>query len=344
MRIGWRSYEPGLCGDDMGNTKVGSGAWTRYIWNVLRKAGHTPVWVEPRRTLVKANKHADAQSFFDTHITYSPQTPHHVESIYDIDDIIELDTCFFYYRWPMPFKPERQYAYLVQQYLFKLFAEARVPFIVFDGDMMLTDDAYAEIVECGGQVVAPHIFPKNGVKTLFFPNPYKGMQLPLPLFREKKMTYVGNDYGRFDQACSYFSAASTSFKVEVYGDWIEKRGEDFLSQKLPYVEFKGRLSQDKIPDVMSSSQWTVHLFKPEYGSVGHVTMRWVEAAMFGCAAIIPREFANVPNLVGYSTPEVITSIMQSRSLYKAALESQREFVIDKFTDMAWIAAFEMLHG
>lgn len=332
--IGWHSWSPGLTDPtSKGSTTSGDSAWISYLWKELEKLGHKIFWLGIGKP---------------SHITKLERK--------SFDDFQQLDLMIMYYRWPMPENSERQSEYETQQALMRRCKLADMPFIVLDGDHMITTQDALSILSQGGHICAPELAPYRKrlyVRSLMFPNPYE-LKTPsvMPSDRENIAMYVGNNYGRYQQTVSFLRPISRRFKVSVYGNWLEyspnRETEDKIKDDMPLVNFRGRLDQRSIIERLAIAKFTIHLCKPSYEEVGFCTMRWAEAAAAGTPAFVPSGFPDPDGDIiigprvdnGYDVLRQIDLMTLGSDnlenlLFDKTMRHQQEFVKEYFTAVKW---------
>lgn len=261
--VGIHAWEPGLQGNM--KTSAGGGIWFRCVLDTLANYGHTVVWLG------------------------KPPAP----KLTQLGKVQDCDIVFFGWRWNMPNYPERQEAYRRQNIAIGLCDKFNIPFVAHDEDYKMTDYAISRVMQLGGVVARPELYPDFGIARLMFPLPYE-LQ-PLNHSYNADLVYVGNNYNRYDQAVDFLEKfAKASKRVHVYGNWLEQNPEREAPEKVvadfPHVQFKGRLPQNEIINVVKKSRTTVHLCKKEYGDHGFLAPRWAEAAAAGTPAFVPATF------------------------------------------------------
>lgn len=270
LKIGWSAWEPAL---SEGNKKTsgGGGEWTSYLFSKFKEAGHEVAWLQP---------------------TALPTGTVQI-------DIEKCDVIVACWRWPMPDRSERQLAYRTQQDILGTALSLGIPIIIHDEDHKLPSDV-TDYLSLAGHVfiTAPELKPLPWrYKPLIFPNPYCEMpfyrQLTFPVGRDHDLVYIGNNYERFEQASRLIGELPPCVDTVVYGNWLEPNPERESPRKVmtnfKNTRFMGRLEQDRILQELGNALFTVHLFKPSYGPVGFMTIRWAEAVAAKTVALIPDE-------------------------------------------------------
>lgn len=265
--IGWHCYEPGLQNPGA-LTSAGGAKWTSFLFKKLKDEGHTVVWLgdglAPENTIQGKVK--------DCQVLVLP------------------------WRWSMPDYPERERAYSRQFSILDTAEMYHIPVLVHDEDYKISDADAKFLKRIKAKIARPELYPQRGVISLIFPNPYIGpaAQLPLPGMPKIDLTYVGNNYERYEQAKTFIQKFSFKYRVAMYGNWLEQSANRETPERVhtdfPNVYFGGRLAQQKVIDVLQKSVTTIHLFKPEYEHAGFVTIRWAEANAAGCPAFVPSTF------------------------------------------------------
>ena len=325
--IGWFAWEPGLFGNT--TTSAGGAAWTAYLFERFVENGHHVIWL-PDTSLVPQNSRAGS--------------------------IGDCDIVFFCWRWQMPEKPERHQMYLDQLSMVSSASRLGIPIVVHDEDHKISYEDRRTLDFYGATIARPELFPEYGVKSLIFPNPYEFKQPHLPFATTTDLVYVGNNYERYIQTRQFLRPFSSSYKVTLYGNWLEPSSERESPEKVladfPRVEFPGRLPQEKIIDTLWNANSTIHLFRPSYARNGFITIRWAEAAAAGIPAFVPWEMAlpedieqkltNAGLLVEDGDTMVRNYAAMTPMKWVRALEVQRKFVREYMTAIPWLELVDQL--
>lgn len=269
MNILWHTWEPGLTGNH--STSGGGGVWTQHLFDAFNKAGHQIEWFT-----------ADAPMIGEQ---WEPAMP--------------IDVAIFCWRWAFPDIEKfetRNIAYKRQIKLIDWCVNHKIPFMVHDQDLKLSEFERTWIEWNNGLIAIPAFFPRKRETMLHYPNPYQYMSIDSCLLEDNDtLIYVGNNYERMEQTVRLLSFPSLSANVAVYGNWMEPGGPERSSPRevklmLPHVNFMGRLSQTNVIETLHGANATFMLHKPEYGPLGFTTIRWAETAAAGILPIIPDEF------------------------------------------------------
>lgn len=332
------TFEPGLFGDEALATKFGGTRWLLEVVRFLESEGHEVNFAFPHR------------SYFDgdlilSHDRIEKMTPNKMPIVTSKSDILDHDVALFYYRWPMPDRPERQYAYACQQLVFEWYDEANKPYIVFDGDHMITEQVAMMILKGSGKIAAPEIRPlRSYIRTLMYPNINYAQRSDVP--RDNSIVYVGNDYGRRAQTIEFMNPLTKAYDVKIFGNWGTTDEQHSRNKaEMPDVQFMGPVDSDQVIPELTKALWTVHLMKPSYVDSGFCTFRWVEAIMARTPAFVPARFPFpyeyvLPNsrdwktLFGY-VKNGEDALTIGNDLRDVIFTNQRAFVEQRFHVESW---------
>lgn len=326
MKIGWSTWEPGLVSGTP--TSAGGAAWTRFLFNQFKIAGHNILMLQGA-------------------------TPTGTEKLEDEYGLVDLDIAFFCWRWSMPEYPDREHAYRMQMRLIKLLSDYDVPIVVHDQDHKISREDREFLLECGALITAPQfgLTGDNWVhNSLFFPNPYGPAQPRFGGLEVSDLTYVGNNYERFDQTVLFIAPFSTRHRVDFWGNWLEagpnREPKEEVIGRLPGVNFHGRARQDDVIAILSRSNSTIHLAKESYLDAGFLTIRWAEAVTAGIPAFIPAGMElpqkyvkrfNEFGLIVEDGEQMVEAFSQMRELntWNEAMNAQRDLVSEYMTTQRW---------
>lgn len=335
--IGIHGWEPALT-TGVTTASSGAGAWLRYLITSYLEAGHDVVWVSD---LEEKNSVCETVSC-------------------DLASQI-CDVVIVMWRWAMPLYPARNYLYEEQMRLIAYCINRGTRVVVHDQDHLISPEDLAYLSNNDIHIYAPELAKRPGVTRLMFPNPHL-ITDPFSISDWQKrvdLTYVGNNYGRFDQTTRFLSSRhgmNSHVNIEVYGNWLEPHPEreapEVVKAEMPNVKFMGRLPQTELIDKLSEAYFTIHLFKKSYGPTGFVTMRWAEAAAAGTLAFVPTDFFlpyewedlfNKSGLIVNDARELVTRMAHfssagavSRGWYQSALRLQANFVRTYMTLEPWM--------
>lgn len=296
MNISFHTFEPSLFGDTKMAAKTGGSLWIPTLLNYLGSRGH-----DVRFPFLDRDQMPPSVASFITDAQIESIKPTRIELIKTRADLLKLtEVGLFYWRWPMLDRPERHFTYMMQQFIISLYEENKIPYIVFDGDHMLTNDDAKRLISGFGRIAAPELQPiRPYVRSLMYPNvdtdhDYWGDQ------RDNTVVYVGNDYGRRQQTIDFLNPLSERYEVKVFGNWGTTEPQHKANKTdMPNVKFMGPLDGSLVIPELAKAKWTVHLMKPSYMDVGFCTFRWVEACLAGVPAFVPKRFpfAYDPDLI-----------------------------------------------
>lgn len=334
MKIGWNTWEPGLITKTQ--TSAGGAAWTNFLFRRLRQAGHEIVMLQG-------------------------EAPIGTTKINEPYGIHELDVAVFCWRWSMPDYAEREEAYKRQWKLIELMDIQGVPILVHDQDHKISTKDRVTLHEVHATITAPQFFASPGSayeidKSLFFPNPYAPPALRFGGLEASDLTYVGNNYERFNQVVGFIAPFSQVFRTDFWGNWLEvgpyRETPSEVRNRLPDVNFHGRATQADVLTILSRSNSTIHFAKDSYLDAGFITIRWAEAVAAGIPAFIPagmklpakyaRQFARSGLLVE-SGEQMIAAYDKIRAnrMWHDALQTQIAFVYEYMRVEPWL---EILTG
>jgi len=319
----WHTWEPGLCGDFL--SSGGGAAWTRYLWSQIEREGHQVV-------LNTVDPECDGARRIElTHLQ-------------------QVDIGIFCWRWLLGGKyTQRDNYYFHQWDLIDRLLELGIPVLIHDQDHRVASADAARLAEAsrthsGVYLSAPELHPRARYIELHYPSPYTtGITQTLPQ-KDTDFVYIGNNYDRYEQFKHFFNSQSDC-KIDVYGNWLEpsalRESPEQVQSDFPYIDFKGRLPQDKVVETLSHARATVHLAKPSYCETGFLTIRWAEAVAAGCPAFIPKEFKIPEHLIPRwrRMNGLLMSVMKkfnAFSLLDELLEAERQLVVTKMRVEPWL--------
>lgn len=270
----------------------------------------------------------------------------------------ECDILFCYWRWELPNIDRyrtRNEAYAFQMKTLQEAFLLNIPVIVYDCDMMITIEQRFWLLSCGASIRIPAFFPYEGAKTLHYPMVYKIGERGE--HKRVGISYVGNNYGRYDMARRYLNWPNGNCNegqlrlplVEdpgftIYGNWMDRsqfrESPEQVRSDFPNAKFPGLLDQNLTVDVLRKAKATVHIAKPEYANIGFIALRWFEAVAAGTPAFIPEEW-NLP----IEIPKAIDAygismdVQFNPNILDTLLMKQRELVEPMSFD-PWIAMFK----
>lgn len=342
MKILFHTFEPSLFGDFKMAAKTGGSVWIPTLLNYLQEAGHHVAFpFIGRQVSVDTSFIADEQ--------IAGMRPTSMKVVDRLEDAVEwADICVFYNRWAMPDRPERHLSYLHQWALIERFEQVKMPYIVFDGDHMITDLESKRILSGFGKIAAPELQPlRSYVRTLMYPN-VKTEAIPFSSDRDHSVVYIGNDYGRRQQTIEFLNPLSDEYEVKVFGNWgTTDEAIERNTREMPKVKFMGPLDGSLVVHELSKAKWTVHLMKPSYIDSGFCTFRWVEGAQAGTPAFVPIRFPfpyapdlpKVQSQFGYAENGK-DALMINRLERGRIYQNQCMFVDQFFDSESWLEAIE----
>lgn len=333
--IGIHTWEPGLVSGDTGGSSGGA-AWLRYMVHHYSEAGHTVV-------LLGLTDPANPKDYWFV--------KRQVQSC----DIILMP-----WRWRMPSYPDRDAIYLEQLDVIDYAISYDKRVIVHDEDHKISPTDESVLREAGIEIYAPEMFPRPGVKTLHYPYPFDDVEKNYSKpYNERKidLTYIGNNYERFDQAERLISAThgmGRDKSIIVGGNWLEpkdgRESVDTVMARFPNVSFIGRILQENTLGFLNESIATIHLCKQSYAETGFITLRWAEAIAAGTIAFIPAEMVGLEDEpLAVNEASEVNAILDTIKkpfdekfafdFYAEELQWQRTFVRDIMRLEPW---FELL--
>lgn len=328
MKIAWHTWEPGLTSNNM-KTSSGGALWMRYLFDELSTEGHQVSWVSDEKVSISR-----------------------VGTVSYANAAKQCDVLFAPWRWAMPSYPERNELYARQMGLIAQFAKADKPVMIHDQDHKISEGDENYLKTIGAQVYEPSFYPRDGVRTLHFPQNLEKINNPLSN-RPVDLAYVGNNYERFDQVCQLVGGDFSDFRIKFYGNWLDpnpgRQTPDEVKAALPCVTFMGRLPQQQTQTALSMAAATIHFCKESYSEHGFVTFRWAEAAAAGTIPLIPFGFA-LPALwqmafwdlgLMVSNSEDVKDTLRNRAkIYDEAIRLSRKFVHRYMSIGHWLNLFE----
>lgn len=354
MQVQIFEWEEGVFGDS--DASSGHQLFINHLIVELRKAGHTVVWTDS---------------------DFSGRVPLLTSKIAN-DVLGGTDVLLVSWRWHLgEGYEERNAMYEYQMWLLRMAYARNVPVVVFDHDHHMTPEDFSLCIRRGWKVYSPEFYPQDGGLTLFFPNSLGHEMARNMLFDEKwhdtsltakRLCYVGNNYERFELAQKFLNPYAErlvrithkeNIGVDVYGNWLEyspnRQHQNEVLAKLSSVNFKGRISQGSVINVLSQYRYTVHLAKDSYNKRGFITPRWLEAAASNTLAFIPDSF-NVSAfksmmsdadwrlfeyaIVGDGAEMFSRMMLMDNELQLRLLRLQQKLATKVFSTKAWIHALE----
>lgn len=195
-----------------------------------------------------------------------------------------------------------------------------------------------KVLELGDKWKNEH--PNIPSETVFIPFDFTEIYTFKPKVRVKdKLVYVGNRYER--DWCIDKYIPKDEHGVAVYGNWLEG-GRDSAS-RWPGIDFRPRITADKMHEVYSNSACTILLAKESYCKYHFMTARLLEAVFYGSVPLFIDEYgddyiryltgSHTPSLVVHSEYDVIKKMNDfygSVSARVGVLNSIRELLRGKF--------------
>ncbi len=332
MKIGFHTWEPGLTSESGKMASGGGSLWIRYLWDELLKQGHEIFW------------------FGEGH----PRDVAHA----DMPMLLTMDVMVVFWRWQMdPSYGERNAAYDRQSTIINACIDHGIPMLVHDQDHKITPLEILALQKPFYSVpiilAAPELKPRPGFRTLLFPNPYPTFSKPItPFKKETDLVYIGNNYERWPQFLEYLAVLPDfGMDVDVYGNWLEpgpgRQPPDEVRAEAPDVRFRGRISNDRVIEVLQTADATIQLAKDSYCQTGFLAMRWVEAAAAGILSFVPHEYQHVP--LPYQNFQVqdakdlcVAWFSMDEQGWLEAVEEQQQWVHEHFKIEPWIAMLKEL--
>lgn len=280
------TFEPGLYGDEVAASKFGGATWFLEVVRYLKSKGHTVSFAFPHHSYFKGTKVLTEEQI-------AAITPNKMDVVTSKTEILNYDVALMYYRWEMTNRPERQYAFECQELMIRWFDDFQFPYIVFDGDHMISSTTANKICGSSGRIAAPEINPMRPyVRSLLYPNVQQSSDFfPYTEDRDNSVVYIGNDYGRRQLTMDFMNPLSERYDVKIFGNWgVTEEAYSANKKDMPNVKFMGPIRNDLVLEELKKASWTVHLMKPSYIDSGFCTYRWVEAVQAGLPAFIPSRF------------------------------------------------------
>lgn len=344
MNIGMHVYAPALSAHEFDVT--GLATTVRHMIDSFTLHRHSVLWLSPD--------------------TVPGTVPLRLGAGYpdDLDNAIyeQLDQCdviVVMWRWRMPSEYVDRNAAWVRQCKILDYAQAiGIPTLVHDQDLKVTDDEIAILDEWDRCVLTtPEIAPRPQFRTLHYPYPYGSRVLKGKWHPHQGLTYVGNNYERWDQTVSYLNAlVQAGIECRVWGNWLtpspHRQSIAEVREAMPYVHFLGKLEQPRILSELATANMTIHLAKPEMCERGFLAVRWAEAVAAGIPALLPAEFRlhhHVGEFPGHviSLDHAITTAERldtDEEYNHTVLEMQRSFVLRTMRIEPWIELLENMES
>jgi hypothetical protein len=203
-----------------------------------------------------------------------------------------------------------------------------------------------KVLELGNKWENEH--PNVPSETVFIPFDFTEIYTFKPKVRvSDKLVYVGNRYERDWCIDKYIPKDESG--VAVYGNWLEG-GRDSAS-RWPGIDFRPRITADKMHEVYSNSACTILLAKESYCKYHFMTARLLEAIFYGSVPLFIEDYGDdyIKYLVGSHAYSLIVRseadvIQKINSFYENAggrvgvLNSIRELLRSKFDVTNFTAA------
>jgi hypothetical protein len=320
----WHTWEPGLDVDTNLKTSGGGAFWTKYLWKELEQQGHLMVISSPFKEKDDPRMRIE------------------------LKDIKDVDLVILCWRWLLPSQyVERNKYYLNQAAIIAEAIGHNIPIIVHDQDHKIDPTDLALLLSHKNVVLtAPELFPREHFSTLMFPNPYR-LNDWTNLDKVVDLTYVGNNYERYEQFKRFFGGSDFNGPVQVWGNWLEpspnREAPEKVQADCPSVVFEGRLDQSRVISTLAKSKATIFLAKDSYCERGFVTIRFAEAVAANCPGFIPDEFKCDLHFGRVKSHEDLVNGLKgqtSEPRLKLMLQEQRRFVSEKMTCWGWLEKIE----
>lgn len=266
-----------------------------------------------------------------------------------LDALDHSDVFVFSWRWLMDEKryPMRNAAFYAQNEALDYGYRNSIPCIIHDSDMMQDDIVdFVRDINPDAILTMPAFYPRKGFKTLFFPNPFERAKYVPLRFRKYGISYVGNNYMRYDQMKKTFALLSGKYDINVWGNWMSKAIEadavEAITNDFPGVKFFDKIGQSQIQGILGDSKVTFQFAKDIYCEHGFITPRLFESTSSNCVTIFPDEFRLPDELEDIFRGFDIDQIINDELYYKEILESQVE-VADEIDGInVWIELLKSL--
>lgn len=255
--------------------------------------------------------------------------------------------------------PERHEKYVHQWQLLTQAQYMDIPVLVHDQDHKISEYDLEKLRKMDNVTIAsPQLF-LDGYRSqmsLMYPNFFFSAPIDLRIEnREWTLSYVGNNYERYEQTVRMYGPLSRVFPTAFWGNWLEPGADgrtdpEIVKKDLPYVEFQGRCDVDMVFKHIADSLATVHLAKASYCQTGFVTMRWAEAAAAGTLAFIPKAFNLPPYWKQLFDPLIVDNGYEIADRLAAfsledignLIQTQRDFVHAMMAPENWVIALKSL--
>lgn len=150
---------------------------------------------------------------------------------------------------------------------------------------------------------------------------------------QEKIVYIGNRYDRDEAFERFFGEPSEKVRFHVYGNWKEQNRDS--EARWPHVYFHDRIQPHQLQEAYAEALATPLLLKDEYNAHGFMSIRVLEALLFGTIPLLPTQFQSPikynlfqiddqADLIYWATHEKLRDMQARRKLRLLALESLRQ--------------------
>lgn len=172
----------------------------------------------------------------------------------------------------------------LQESLIRHYSEKDIPILCFDTDYKMDpkkdDGQFTFVFDFGNKRGARH--------HLDLPVYLDEFQQFEMLESHQEIAYVGNRYERDNAFHKFFGKGSEDIRYHVYGNWLE-RGRN--SQELwPHIHFHNRIHPNEIRKAYQHALAVPLILRDDYNQYGVMTMRVMEALLFGTIPLLPIDF------------------------------------------------------
>jgi hypothetical protein len=224
--------------------------------------------------------------------------------------------------------PEYEPDLELQAAMIQYYRAKGTPILCFDLDyhMQPQDDALFDFVlEPGFKRGVAHHFDVP----YWFDDIFQFEMLP----PRNEIVYIGNRYDRDNAFETFFGTKAESTEFHVFGNWLEN-GRD-SAVRWPHVHFHDRIQPYQLREAYAEALVTPLLLKDEYNKYGFMSIRVIEALVFGTIPLLPMQFRSPitynlfriedqADLLYWAKHENIRNMKNRRRLRELAFQSLKQ--------------------
>lgn len=183
------------------------------------------------------------------------------------------------------------------------FYKNKAKIVIFDLDYKFSKEDEEKIKPW--KVLETALFPKENHTSVFIPFDFTQMfeYSALNPNKEKALVYIGNNYERDFDFNNKIVPISKMFpdKVHLVGNWLKDSAKDFRDNN-PQIQYHSRIGAQDFRGLYGNALAVPLLAKDDYKEKGYMTMRILEALLFGS---IPLGFSDFKGIEVFLPKELI---------------------------------------